>query len=100
MAGLLTRFLDLLFAIVCSIHLETMVSEKMIYQTNCKIMRLVLQTQPIIRIYNAEKFVLSHVYIMLKSWLDAWVVPLPQGKLFQGKNQQFLGELLKNTIRK
>lgn len=54
-AGLANRCFDLLLFIVYSIHLETMVSEKMNDQRNCNIMRLLLQRRPIILIHKMRK---------------------------------------------
>ena len=93
---------SLLLAIVYSIHLQTIVYERMNYQTNCNIMRLVLQRQPIIFSCYAERVKLiesSSVFIMQNRQLVAGVFLLPQGNYFKRKSISFSVSLVSNTVR-
>ena len=67
-SGLFYRCFDLELVIVYSIHRETMICEKMNYQSNCNIIRFRLQRRPIVLMHlRSTKLVLGHVFIMLKS---------------------------------
>ena len=89
---------SLLLAIVYSIHLQTIVYERMNYQTNCNIMRLVLQRQPIIFSCYAERVKLiesSSVFIMQMPGCSF----CHKESYFKRKSISFSVSLLSNTVR-